>query len=204
MAFLFQHPILRQSFAIIDAEIGSHDFTDSEYAVVRRVIHSTADFDFKQELQFSTTAIATAKTALAAGSPLILDVNMIKQGIRTMVSRTFQNPVVVAVDQAKAALPGKTRTATGMLTCCRQYPTGIYVIGNAPTALSVLCAAIAAGTVQPALVVGVPVGFVGVEAAKAQLAHLDVPQILVNGRKGGSSVAAAIVNALLVLAWESS
>ncbi|NJN01622.1 MAG: cobalt-precorrin-8X methylmutase [Leptolyngbyaceae cyanobacterium SL_1_1] len=203
MASLFQHPILQQSFAIIDHEIGPHRFTPDEYAVVRRVIHSTADFDFKQEIRFSTTAIAVAKVALRATTPLILDVNMVKSGIQTLVKRTFQNPIVVAVDQAHQALPGKTRTETGMLACCRQYPGAIYIVGNAPTALAALCEAIAVGWVNPALVIGVPVGFVGVEAAKTQLASLDVPQILVDGRKGGSAVASAITNALLVLAWET-
>ncbi|MFE4105300.1 precorrin-8X methylmutase [Almyronema epifaneia] len=203
MASLVQHPILQQSFAIIDREIGIHGFTPDEYAVVRRVIHSTADFDFKQAIRFSATAIAVAKNTLVTGIPLVVDVNMVRQGVQTLVARTFDNPIVVAVDQAKVALPGKTRTETGLIECCRQYPEAVYVVGNAPTALAALCAAIAGGQVRPALVIGVPVGFVGVEAAKAQLARLEIPQIVVAGRKGGSSVAAAIVNALLVLAWES-
>lgn len=195
------HPILKQSFAVIDQEIGAHAFAPEEYAIVRRVIHSTADFEFKDLLRFGHGAIPGAIAALRQGTPIITDVSMVKQGIQTLVQQTFHNPIVSAVEQATTAAPGATRTETGLLRCLAQYPQGIYVIGNAPTALLALCRQVPA-IAQPALVIGAPVGFIAVIESKQALAATPVPQIRVEGRKGGSPVAAAILNALLVLAWE--
>ena len=202
MSPLQQHPILQQSFAVIDREIGDHPFGPDEYAILRRVIHSTADFEFKHLLRFSPDAIASAIAALPQQVPIITDVGMVRQGIRSMVARTFNNPILTAVDQAETALPGKTRTETGLLDCWRQHPEAIYVIGNAPTALLALCDRLQSPSNKPALVIGAPVGFISVADSKQALANIPVPQIRVEGRKGGSSVAAAILNALLVLAWE--
>lgn len=192
---------MAQSFAVIDREIGEHSFDPAEYAIARRVIHSTADFEFKELLRFSPGAIAGAISALRQQVPIVTDVSMVKQGISTVVAHTFQNPVISAIEQADTALPGKTRTETGILTCLEHYPEAIYAIGNAPTALLALCQQVSA-TCQPALVIGAPVGFIAVTESKAALAATSVPQIRVEGRKGGSAVAAAIVNALLVLAWQ--
>lgn len=207
MAHSLNHPILERSFAVIDREIGEHSFSPSEYAIVRRVIHSTADFEFKHLLRFSEGVIETAIAALARETPIIVDVSMVRQGIATLVGKTFKNPILTAVEQASEALPGKTRTETGLLNCWQQHPQGIYVIGNAPTALLALCDRLALvkqpSASQPALVIGAPVGFISVIESKAALAQLPVPQVRVEGRKGGSAVAAAIVNALLVLAWEA-
>lgn len=226
------HPITEKSFAIIDREIGPHPFSPNEYSVVRRVIHSTADFDFKDLVHFSPKVIDQAIIALRRKTPIITDVSMVKQGIKTIVQHTFGNPIMVAVEQTKSALPGKTRTESGLLTCLKQHPTGIFVIGNAPTALMALCQSVncnvgnalspqftpsfstgfpppfstggnaARSSVVPSLVIGAPVGFVAVEQSKDCLAKTALPQIRVNGRKGGSAVAAAILNALLLLAWE--
>lgn len=197
------HPIMQQSFAVIDQEIGDHSFTPAEYAIVRRVIHSTADFDFKHLLQFSPTAIAGAMAALQQNVPIVTDVSMVKQGVASMVTQTFGNPLISAIEQADEALPGKTRTETGMLHCLEQFPGAIFAIGNAPTALLALCEHLPA-PIQPALIIGAPVGFISVIESKAALAQTPVAQIRVEGRKGGSPVAAAIVNALLVLAWEDA
>lgn len=196
------HPIMEQSFAAIDREIGVHQFGPHEYAVVRRVIHSTADFEFKELLWFGPNAIEQAISALKDRTPIVTDVTMVKQGITNLVAQTFQNPIISAVEQANHPLPGKTRTETGILACLEQYPDAIYVIGNAPTALLALCNQ--ASLIQPALVIGAPVGFISVVESKAALARTKLPQIRVEGRKGGSPVAAAILNALLVLAWEQS
>ena len=216
------HPITQQSFAIIDREIGTHSLSPEEYAIVRRVIHSTADFEFKSLLHFSPKVIEQAIIALRQKTPIITDVSMVKQGIKTIVQQTFGNPIVVAVEQSPSALPGKTRTESGLLTCLQQYPTGIFVFGNAPTALIALCETVTNATpssesslrpstalestthpsMMPSLVIGAPVGFVAVEQSKVTLAQTTLPHIRVNGRKGGSPVAAAIVNALLVMAWE--
>jgi precorrin-8X/cobalt-precorrin-8 methylmutase len=197
------HPILEQSFAVIDREIGEHKLNPEEYAIARRVIHSTADFEFKDLLRFSPGAIEGAIAAIRCHTPIVVDVNMVKQGIISLVAKTFHNPVIVAVEQATQALPGRTRTATGILQCWQEFPEAIYVIGNAPTALLALCARLQSSSNQPPLVIGAPVGFVSVVESKAVLAQTPVPQICVEGRKGGSPIAAAILNALIVLAWET-
>lgn len=202
MPKLTQSPILEESFAIIDQEVGGHHLSPPAYAVARRVIHSTADFDYLQRLQFQGDAIAAGLRALRRRDAIIVDVTMVRQGVMGMVQRTFNNPVLTAVSAGDHPLPGRTRTETGLLRCLAQAPQAVVVVGNAPTALLALVDEIAANRVSPALVIGAPVGFVAVEAAKQQLAQLSVPQIRVDGRKGGSSVAAAILNALLVMAWE--
>ena len=194
------HPIMEQSFAVIDREIGEHNFSQAEYAIVRRVIHSTADFEFKYLIKFSPKAIAAGIAAICDRTPIITDVSMVKQGITGLVAQTFGNPIISAVETAASALPGKTRTETGLIQCAVEFPQAIFVIGNAPTALLALCNLLPAN-VSPALVIGAPVGFISVLESKATLAQTPVNQIRVEGRKGGSPVAAAILNALIVLAW---
>jgi len=195
------HPIVAASFAQIDREIGAHAFSPAEYAIVQRVIHSTADFEFKDLIRFSPDAIAQAITALRAGVPIVVDVGMVKQGVQGMVRRTLGNPLLCAVEQVTTVPPHRTRTETGLLQCWQQYPHAIYVIGNAPTALLALCEQVAQAPAQPpALIIGVPVGFVAVLESKAALRQTPGPKIWVEGRKGGSAVAAAIVNALLLSA----
>lgn len=196
------HQIMQQSFAVIDREIGAHNFSPDQYAIIRRVIHSTADFEFKQLIEFSPQAIAAGIAALRRRVPIIVDVGMVKQGVAGLVAQTFGNLLISAVECAAVALPGKTRTETGLIKCWQQFPEAIYVIGNAPTALLALCEQVPSATVPPALVIGAPVGFISVVESKAKLANTPVNQIRVEGRKGGSSVASAILNALIVLAWE--
>ncbi len=197
------HPITAQSFAIIDGEIGNHSLPPDQYAVVRRVIHSTADFEFKHLVRFSEAAIASGLRALRQGAPVVVDVGMVQQGVASLLKQTFGNRLLNCLDQASGPLPGRTRTETGLLRCAAAYPEAIFVIGNAPTALLALCQQIQAATVNPALVIGAPVGFVSVLEAKAALAGCPVAQIRVEGRKGGSAVAAAILNALVSLAWNA-
>lgn len=198
------HPIMEQSFAVIDREIGEHNFSPAEYAIVRRVIHSTADFEFAKTIRFSPDAIASGILALQLQYPIITDVGMVKQGIAGMVAKTFGNTLIAAVEQVSEALPGKTLTETGLIQCFKKFPGAIFVIGNAPTALLALCTQLSTAPIQPALVIGVPVGFISVVESKEALAKTSVPQIRVEGRKGGSPVAAAILNALMVLAWEQN
>lgn len=217
------HPITAESFAIIDREFGPHQLDPAEYAILRRVIHTTADFDYRDRLQFSSGAIAAGVAALRQCSPLVVDVTMVQQGIRGLVGQTWGNRIVSAISQAvaapeaftvngppsakdaldaKDALAGQTRSARGMAACIEQTPEAIYVIGNAPTALLTLAEQIREGGARPALVIAAPVGFVSVLESKAAIAALPVPQIVVEGRKGGSTVAAAIVNALVMLACD--
>ena len=204
MGSSLNHPIVDQSFAIIDREIGEHQLSPPEYAIARRVIHATADFEYLKLLQFSSDAIDSGIAAIRSGMPIVTDVTMVKQGIRGLVAKTFNNTVIAAIDRAPISHPGKTRTETGLLDCWSEYPEAIYVIGNAPTALIALCQQISQSGIVPSLVIGVPVGFVSVVESKQALERLDVPQILIQGRKGGSPAAASILNALLVLASERS
>lgn len=194
------HPIVEQSFAIIDREVGEHCLSLQEYAIARRVIHATADFEYLNLLKFSSGAIAAGISSLQQGVPIVTDVNMVKQGIVNLVRKTFNNPIISAIDRSEAADLGKTRTETGILRCYSEYPQAIYLIGNAPTALLALCKQLSIAKVKPALVIGVPVGFVSVVESKQALFESDVPYIAIAGRKGGSPAAASILNALLVLA----
>ena len=178
------HPIVNQSFAIIDREVGEHNLSQREYAIARRVIHATADFEYLELLQFSANAIDSGIVALKKGKTIVTDVTMVKQGITSLVAKTYQNRIIAAINLATTADPGKTRTETGLLRCHARHPDAIYVIGNAPTALLALCQQLETSKVKPALVIGVPVGFVAVEKSKQVLAQQDVPQILISGRKG--------------------
>lgn len=196
------HPIVEQSFAIIDREVGKHDLSPAEYALARRVIHATADFEYLNLLRCSSGAIAAGIQNLQQGIPIVTDVTMVKQGIASLVSKTFNNPIISAIEQAETAEVGKTRTETGILRCYAKYPQAIYVIGNAPTALLALCEQLTPSAIKPALIIGVPVGFVSVKESKAALLKLDLPYITIEGRKGGSPAAASILNALLILATE--
>jgi precorrin-8X/cobalt-precorrin-8 methylmutase len=199
------HPITAQSFAIIDREIGEHGFTDSEYAVVRRIVHTTADFEFKQLVKFERSPIACGIDAISSHTPIVVDVGMVKQGIIGLLTKTFGNPVINALDFATSCDREihiyETRSAVGMHQCMQQYPEAIFVVGNAPTALLALCQP-TDFAFAPKLIIGAPVGFVSVLESKSALANSSYPHIRIEGRKGGSPVAAAIINALVTLAWE--
>lgn len=199
---MLNHPIVIESFLQIDREIGSHSFNSLEYAIVRRVIHATADFEYKNLFYFSPGSIEHTLIKLAEGIPIITDVGMVKQGVQTMIKKTFNNPLFSALDFAETPEVGMTRSETGIRRCFAEYPHAVYVIGNAPTALLSLCGQVQKTGLLPALIIGAPVGFVSVLESKEVLENTKVQQIRVNGRKGGSPVASAILNALLVLAFE--
>ncbi len=201
-----EHEITLASFEQIDREIGEHSFTAAEYAIARRIIHTTADFEFKQLVKFHHQPIDAAIAALSSGAPIVTDVSMVAAGISTVVKRTWRSTVAVAVQQAPDIVSSgplhQTRSALGMASCAQSHPNAIVAIGNAPTALISLCEAVEAGHWQPALVIGAPVGFINVVESKQALLALSIPHILIEGRKGGSAVAAAILNALMIWAWE--
>ena len=198
-----EHEITEASFAQIDEEIGPHSFTPAEYAVVRRVIHTTADFEFKDLVKFSHDPFAAASTALATTPTIVTDVSMVAAGIATVGQKTWQPNIHIAVKRSGCP-PGQTLSACGMRQCAADSPQAIFAIGNAPTALLALCDGIRQQKWQPALVIAAPVGFINVVESKQALAQLSVPHILVAGRKGGSAVAAAITNALMIGAWRQS
>ena len=191
------HPITAESFAIIDGEIGQHHWSPEEYAIVRRAIHATADFEFNHLLQFSPHAIAAGIQAIQRNAPVIVDVRMVAVAVRSTLKQAGLADPLCALDYEGS---GSTRTAAGMKAVARQHPEAVIVVGNAPTALLALVELIQQELIQPSCVIGVPVGFVAVEAAKIALSKLPTNQILVRGRKGGSPVAAAILNALVHLA----
>jgi len=192
-----------RSFAIITEtlkEMGC-DLTGDTADIIKRVIHTTADFDYRHTLYFSEHAVQHALDALRNGASVVTDTNMAKAGINQKALARCGSSVhcfMADVDVAAAAKHnGTTRAVASMEKAAQLSKPCIFVIGNAPTALLQLCDMMEAGRLQPAFVIGAPVGFVNVEAAKERLLEQHVPCIVARGRKGGSNVAAAICNALL-------
>uniref|UniRef100_A0A832M564 Precorrin-8X methylmutase n=1 Tax=Oscillatoriales cyanobacterium SpSt-402 TaxID=2282168 RepID=A0A832M564_9CYAN len=192
-----------QSLAIIDREVGEHTFSPAEYEIVRRVIYATADFEYKSLIRFSELALQSGAAALAARTTIVVDVPMVQVGIAQTIQSTFANPVYCSMDALTRPQKEKSRAAWGIETLARRYPEGIFVVGQAQTALTTLAELIKSEDIRPALVIGTPAGFVGVETAKEQLAESLVPHIRVEGRKGSAVVAAAIINGLVDLAWQA-
>ena len=195
-----------ESFRIIDHEAGPHSFSPQEWQIVRRMIHTSADFDYLRTVRFHPRAIRMGLEALRAGKPIVTDTRMAAAGIRKKELKRFDVAVNCYVDDpgvhAAARSSNTTRAETAVDAAVAEMPDGIYVIGNAPTALLRLIERMRSGEARPALIVGLPVGFVNAAESKAALAALDHPYITNTGRKGGSNVAAAVVNALLLLALE--
>lgn len=192
-----------QSLAIIDREIGDHSFSPAEYEIVRRVIYATADFEYQSLIHFSDLALQSGAAALAARTTIVVDVPMVQVGIASHIQSTFVNPVYCSMEAITRPQKDKSRAAWGIETLARRYPEGIFVVGEAQTALTAIAELIRTEEIRPALVIGTPSGFVGVEAAKEQLAESLIPHIRVEGRKGSAVVAAAIVNGLVDLAWQA-
>lgn len=192
-----------QSLGIIDREIGNHSFSPAEYEIVRRVIYATADFEYKSLVRFSEQALQSGAAALAARSTIVVDVPMVQVGITPSIQSTFANPVYCSMETLTRPQKEKTRAAWGIETLARRYPEGIFVIGQAQTALTALVDLIEAEEIRPALVIGTPSGFVGVDVAKSRLQDSLIPHIRIEGRKGSAVVAAAIVNGLVDLAWQA-
>ncbi len=196
--------IEKESFTIIDAILGIDDNEDPEYQVVRRVIHASGDPSLAAALVFSRGAVAAAAEAFALGSPIICDVNMTAAGITPSAAGTGLT-VACAVAEAEAAdlagAAGISRCAAGIRLLAGRFGLGgaVAVIGNAPTALLEVLRLEREAGLRPALVIGVPVGFVGAAESKQALAGTDIPHITLPGNRGGSNIAAAIVNALLRL-----
>ena len=195
--------IERTSMAIIAEELRQRGIQvpPDQEAVVKRVIHTTADFEYADTLTFSEHAVEKAKEALRAGATIVTDTKMAWSGIN---KRTLENlhgkacNFISDEDVAEAARQhGFTRSAASMDKAASLPGPLIFAIGNAPTALIRLYELIEEGKLAPALIIGVPVGFVNVVQAKELIMETDVPYIIARGRKGGSNVAAAICNALL-------
>ena len=193
--------IEKRSFAIITEELGGRTFPEGVAEVVKRVIHTSADFDYADNLCFLPDAVEQAKAALEAGATIVTDTNMALAGIsKPTLAKLGGKAVCLMADEAvvrEAKERGVTRAAVSMEHAAKLDGPLIFAIGNAPTALIRLHELIGEGAVSPALVIGVPVGFVNVVESKELFLGGDTPYIIARGRKGGSNVAAAIVNALL-------
>ncbi|MEH2142058.1 precorrin-8X methylmutase [Nostoc sp.] len=192
-----------QSLAIIDSEIENHVFSPAEYEIVRRVIYSTADFEYKSLIRFSERALQAGAAALAARTTIVVDVPMVQVGIAYEIQNTFANPVYCSMEALTRPQKEKTRAAWGIETLAKRYPEGIFVVGQAQTALTALVDLIEAEEIRPALIIATPVGFVNVNQAKERLQDSLVPHITIDSRKGNAVVAAAIVDGLVDLAWQA-
>ena len=210
LEFVEPADIEARSFEIIDRELaerlGGRRLDPGTEPVVKRVIHTSADFEYADTLVFSPGAVDIGVEALRGGCPVVTDTKMAAAGINKRVLGRFGGEVLNfisdpdVVEEARAR--GLTRSAVSMERAAARHTPLIYAVGNAPTALVRLYEMLQAQTLDPlpVLIVGVPVGFVNVVESKELIGELDVPHIVARGRKGGSNVAAAIVNALLYLA----
>ena len=194
-----------ESMQIIENEIGSHSYNEQEWPIVRRIIHSTADFDFARDnkIIFHKTAVQSGLDALKNGCSIIVDVNGIIGLMNKQNPKDFGNSVICNISEPSlieaAKKENKTRAQMSMRIAKEDMNGGIVVIGNAPTALLEVMEMIKEGITKPALVIGIPVGFVSAVESKDELAKMDIPFITNQGRKGGSPCASAIVNALYKL-----
>jgi len=192
-----------ESFRIIESELGPTRFSPEEFAVVRRAIHATGDFSFAENLRFHPQAVAAGLAAIRAGKNILVDVNMAASGISAALLARFGGRVLCRVAEAETVAHAKanstTRSDAAMVRSIGDN-IGIVAIGNAPTALLKVMELIDQGLFAPDLVIGVPVGFVNASESKELLVEKNYPFITALGRKGGTPVAVAAVNALLRLA----
>ncbi|MBE9056074.1 precorrin-8X methylmutase [Sphaerospermopsis sp. LEGE 08334] len=192
-----------QSLAIIDSEIGDHVFSPAEYEIVRRVIYATSDFEYKSLIRFSEHALQAGAAALAARTTIVVDVPMVQVGIAYDIQNTFANPVYCSMEALTRPQKERTRSAWGIETLAKRYPEGIFVVGQAQTALTTLVDLIEAEEIRPALIIATPAGFINVTADKERLQDSLVPYITIDSRKGNAVVASAIVDGLVDLAWQA-
>ncbi len=197
--------IEKKSFEIIQSELGLTPYKKDELPIVIRVIHATADFDFSKIMAFHGQAVKNGLASIKKGRSILTDVNMVASGISTVLCNRYGIDVLTPIGTQEcaelAAQKGITRAAAAMEIGSKQGDVGIVAVGNAPTALLHLFDLIEQGLMMPDLIVGVPVGFVNAAESKEILSSQDkVPFITAKGRKGGSPVAAAIINAMLRMA----
>lgn len=193
--------IERRSFEIITELLGDRVLDPKNELVIKRAIHTTADFDYADNLVFSEGAVAKGIEALKRGCDIVTDTQMAKSGINKTILGKLGGAVHCFMSDPDVAEEAKSRGITRAIVSMERAAalpgSCIFAIGNAPTALIALHELIEAGKLSPALIIGVPVGFVNVIESKELIIASDVPHIVARGRKGGSNVAAAICNALL-------
>ncbi len=201
--------IERRSMEIIESEIGDISaFSEHEKLIIKRCVHTTADFDYKQNLRFSENAVELGIAALKAGAVIVTDTQMAFSGISKPACKALGCEVFCFMSDPdvaeKAKIRGVTRAVISVEKTAGMFPDRqlIYAVGNAPTALIRLHELITENKLRPALIVGVPVGFVNVVEAKELIMTSGVPYIVAAGRKGGSNVAAAVLNAMLYTLYQ--
>lgn len=203
MEYQYHKPadIETRSFAIIEQELAGRTFPEDIAPVVKRVIHTSADFDYADTLVFSPGAVARAKAALSCGAHIVTDTNMAKAGInKRMLAQLGGEVHCFMADEdvaAEAKRRGVTRAIVAVEKAAQLEMPVIMAVGNAPTALYRIAELMDEGCFAPELIIGVPVGFVNVVEAKEEIIRRSAPYIVARGRKGGSNIAAAIVNAIL-------
>lgn len=193
--------IEKRSMEIITEELGERTFPEGYDKIVKRVIHTTADFDYADNLCFSENVLEKAMDAIRRGACIVTDTQMAKSGINKKALAKFGGEVLNFMSDEDVAEAAKKNGTTRATACIDKAMTVekplIFAIGNAPTALVRLYELIEDGKIKPELIIGVPVGFVNVVPSKELIMKTEVPYIIARGRKGGSNVAAAICNAIL-------
>ncbi|AWI06582.1 precorrin-8X methylmutase [Clostridium drakei] len=194
--------IEERSFEIIEEEMGPHNFSDRELKIVKRVIHTTADFQYKDLIYIREGAIDSALEILKKGTTIYTDTNMAASGINKAALSKLNSKVECFVAREEVAQIAKDRGITRSMAAVEKAAAeGVefFVFGNAPTALFKLIELTKQGKANPKFIIGAPVGFVGAAESKEEIEKLDVPMITIRGRKGGSGIAACIVNALMYM-----
>jgi precorrin-8X/cobalt-precorrin-8 methylmutase len=194
------------SFRIIDEEVGDHDLPLDHWQIVRRVIHSTADFEYKELVKIHPQAVLSGTTALHQGCNIIVDVNMIASGLSAERLKQFGCSVYSYIADDDVIRDAKAHNSTRAIFSMRkahrlgQLDGSIIAIGNAPTALIEVARLVREEGLKPAVVIGVPVGFVSAAESKDDIAGSGCPYIITSGRKGGSPIAVSVIHALMYLA----
>lgn len=194
--------IEKRSFEIIGEEMGSHDFNERELSIIKRVIHTTADFEYKDLVYIREGAIDAALELLKKGVTIYTDTQMALSGINKKALKDLNCNVKCYVSDEEVAKIAKERGITRSMAAVEKAAADgveFFVFGNAPTALFRLKELILEGKSEAKFIIGSPIGFVGAAESKVEIEKLSTPMINVRGRKGGSTVAAAIVNALMYL-----
>ena len=199
------HPIFEQSIRFIKSELGKTGLSPLQNEVLYRLIHTSGDFELRNFLRFSPEACEIGLEALSAGAPILTDTTMAAVAVSSMAARTLKSEVINAMEWLSDYVPnGQTKTSFGLSKAWKNlskkskgYRSPIVLIGSSPTALNSLLDICRKTEVKPSLIIGMPVGFIGVYESKRRLSLTSIPQIRIEGSRGGAALAAATVNALL-------
>lgn len=202
MAEIFEpHEIEKKSMETIVSELGGRTWPEPMFSVIRRCIHTSADFDYADNLRFSENAVEKGVEILQSGATIVTDTMMAYSGINKNRLGSFGGKACCFIkDQdviEESKRRGCTRAVASMEKACNLDGPLVFAIGNAPTALMRICELVKEGRLEPALIIGAPVGFVNVVESKEMVMEMDIPYIVPVGRKGGSNIAATICNAML-------